>query len=317
MKRALVLSGGGAKGAFQFGAIKFIYEKVKPLSPNYYFNIIAGVSVGSLNGAMLAQDKIKELEALWNSITNDKVYDGKLNTWSSLWKILLKRKSILSNKPLQNLLAEYIQLIDFKLDKYDYRFGVVSLVTGEYHSFKITDFDDAHQLQQAILASTAMPIIWEPVARVRKKNNVAYEQLIDGGVRNVSPLSDILGEDPDEITIINCNQEKFSPDISSADNILSIAKRSLTEITINEIFRSDIDGFLKINHIISQLPSGFEIKKISGKPYKKYKAIIIEPEEDMGDPLDFSPRMTQLRITHGYEIAQQAYEKMDNHNLLN
>jgi len=141
--------------------------------------------------------------------------------------------------------------------------------------------------------------------------------LVDGGVRNVSPLSDILDEDPDEIVIINCNQEKFSPDISGADNILNIAKRSLTEITINEIFRSDINEFLKINYIISQLPSGFEIKKISGKPYKKYKAIIIEPEENMGDPLDFSPRMTQLRITHGYEIAQQTYEKMDNNSLLN
>ena len=47
-KVALVLSGGGAKGAFQFTAEKYARE-VK----GYHWDVIAGVSVGALNGSML------------------------------------------------------------------------------------------------------------------------------------------------------------------------------------------------------------------------------------------------------------------------
>ena len=51
MKRALVLSGGGAKGAFQMGAIEYIQQE----QPSYFdFEIVAGISVGSLNGVMLS-----------------------------------------------------------------------------------------------------------------------------------------------------------------------------------------------------------------------------------------------------------------------
>jgi NTE family protein len=61
-KTALVLTGGGAKGAFQFGAEQYARE-VK----GYEWDVIAGVSVGALNGTMLAMHKYRELEELWTS----------------------------------------------------------------------------------------------------------------------------------------------------------------------------------------------------------------------------------------------------------
>ena len=68
-KVALVLSGGGAKGAFQFMAEKYARE-VK----GYKWDVIAGVSVGSLNGTMLAMEKYQRLEEVWKTISNDKIY---------------------------------------------------------------------------------------------------------------------------------------------------------------------------------------------------------------------------------------------------
>ena len=62
-KIALVLSGGGAKGAFQFMAEKYARE-VK----GYRWSIIAGVSVGALNGTMLAMEKYQRLEEIWRTI---------------------------------------------------------------------------------------------------------------------------------------------------------------------------------------------------------------------------------------------------------
>ncbi len=66
-KVALVLSGGGAKGAFQFGAIKYIEEEIKKKYPEFQNKIIAGVSVGALNAVMMSMDKFNELEDIWNT----------------------------------------------------------------------------------------------------------------------------------------------------------------------------------------------------------------------------------------------------------
>lgn len=58
----LVLEGGGAKGAYQIGAWKALREagvKIKG---------VAGVSVGSLNGALICMDDLEKAEEIWNNI---------------------------------------------------------------------------------------------------------------------------------------------------------------------------------------------------------------------------------------------------------
>ena len=67
-KYALVLSGGGFNGAFQLGAINYIndnWKKITGLSGKMKFDLIAGVSVGSINGSMLALNKLGLLNELW------------------------------------------------------------------------------------------------------------------------------------------------------------------------------------------------------------------------------------------------------------
>ena len=71
-KTALVISGGGAKGAFQMMAEKYAREQ-----KGYRWDIIAGVSVGALNGMMLAMQKYARLEELWRNLTRKK---GRLAT---------------------------------------------------------------------------------------------------------------------------------------------------------------------------------------------------------------------------------------------
>ena len=78
-KTALILSGGGAKGAFQCGAEKYARE-VK----HYHWDIIAGVSVGALNAAMLGMHKYQRLWEVWNTVTPDQVLTGGFNVWSVL-----------------------------------------------------------------------------------------------------------------------------------------------------------------------------------------------------------------------------------------
>lgn len=67
-KYALVLSGGGFKGAFQVGALQYLSENWKAItgeSKPMKFDIISGVSAGALNGALLAMNEFKLLKDLW------------------------------------------------------------------------------------------------------------------------------------------------------------------------------------------------------------------------------------------------------------
>ena len=308
MKRAIVLSGGGAKGAFQFGALQYIYEEWMVRNPEYNFQIVAGISAGALNGALIAQNKFQYLKEFWNNISNDSIYKGSLGFFPALWHILIYKTCAMSNAPLHKNLSNLVFLKDFDFEKVDFRFGAVSLSDGEYKMFHAANFDADDQLVNAILASATMPAIWPPVKDVRLKSGEKVTNLIDGGVRNSNPLGDVIGDDPDEIVIINCNPPAIPADPNSAENILKIMKRALTDITINEIFRSDVNEFLRVNKIISQLPEGVSVNKPNGKPYKKYKCLLIEPGMDLGDPLDFSTEQTNLRMKHGYEVAKQLYE---------
>ena len=129
-KTALILSGGGARGAFQCAAEKYARE-VK----GYQWDIIAGVSVGALNAAMLGMRKYARLWDIWNTVMPDQVYTGGFNAWSVL-KLLFGAKSFYGNKPLEKLLREELASGTISVDV---RIGAVSLITGEYVQFMRSD----------------------------------------------------------------------------------------------------------------------------------------------------------------------------------
>jgi len=58
--KALILSGGGARGAYEAGAVRTLLEHER-------FDIICGTSIGAINGTLVAQDEVEKLEALWRS----------------------------------------------------------------------------------------------------------------------------------------------------------------------------------------------------------------------------------------------------------
>jgi NTE family protein len=65
-KTAVVLSGGGARGAFEAGVLK-------SLSQRRSFDIVCGTSIGAINAALTAQQAFDELEQLWSTISTANV----------------------------------------------------------------------------------------------------------------------------------------------------------------------------------------------------------------------------------------------------
>ena len=284
---ALVLSGGGAKGAFQFAAEKYARE-VK----GYKWSVIGGVSVGALNGVLLAMEKYERLENLWNSITRDDIMTGELNFWSIL-KMLFGAKSIFGNKPLWELLQEEVEPDKIGIDL---RIGAVSLQTGEYRQFKPSE----EGFERAALASTAIPIIWAPI-----DVSTEYPSMVDGGVRNVSPLGDVLDTEPDEVVVINCSPREPLPLLDPLNNILEIGKRSL-DIALNEIFMTDVREFTRINkNVLEASEKGVKLHNEEGKEFKYYDCKIIEPDKPLGDTLDFSRETLDNSMKAGLEKAKE------------
>lgn len=290
-KTALVLSGGGAKGAFQFAAEKYARE-VK----GYKWDLIAGVSVGALNGVMLAMQKYARLEEIWKNIANGRIYTGKMNFWAVV-KMLFGSESIYGNKPLKELID---QEVEPDLVKTDLRIGAVSLWTGGYKLFTSKDPEFGPKLKDIVLASTIMPIIWKPLEMTGE-----YRTMVDGGLRNISPLGDVLDAAPDEVVVINCNPAMPSVREKPFKNILDIGKRSL-DIALNEIFVTDVREFLRINKNVKEAEArGYTLHNEEEKPFKYYECKIIQPEIPLGDTLDFSSESIRRSMDAGWAQAQK------------
>lgn len=290
-KTALILSGGGAKGAFQAAAEKYARE-VK----GYHWDIIAGVSVGALNGAMLAMQKFDRLWQIWNTISDDQVLTGGFNLWSVV-KLFFGAKSFYGNEPLHRLL---IQELEVEKIVTDLRIGSVSLVSGEYIPFT----KESPNLVEAILASTVMPVIWTPV-----DISPEYRSMVDGGVRNISPIGDVLDSEPDELVIINCGAEAIDPLSGPPKNVKDIGLRTL-DVMLNELFVSDMGEFVRTNLLVQQASAqGLTLKNAKGRPLKYYECKIIEPISPLGDTLDFSQTAVQASLIAGEERARQVLGK--------
>lgn len=286
---ALVLSGGGAKGAFQVTAEKYLREE-----KGFTWKVIAGVSVGALNAFMIAMGKYAEMEQIWKTISRDKVMTGRLNLWSLVRMKLFGAKAIYGNKPLQQMLASHYD--PGSLAGKEVMVGAVSLANGEYKSFKPTD----DGFLKAVLASTAIPVFWDPV-----DVNPSWSQMVDGGARNITPLGDVLYADPEEVVVINCSPRTPPKPKKPLENGIDIGLYAL-DIMMNEILQTDITAFRRMNRLVQSMGASPQFLSSDGDPYKYYELKVIEPEEPLGDTLDFSRKTLDRSMRAGEEAARKA-----------
>jgi NTE family protein len=179
----------------------------------------------------------------------------------------------------------------------DLHVGAVSLISGMYEQFT----KEFLELPAAILASSSIPVVWPPV-------DISPDHLamVDGGVRNNSPVGDVLELEPDEIVIINCSSQNRGVLKKAPDNVLDIGMRTL-DIMQNEIFINDIKEFERINALVKEAgEQGIELHHPrKGRAYKYYPYVVIEPDIELGDTLDFSQSSVQTALKAGVRRARE------------
>jgi len=301
MKRALVLSGGSIKGAFQAGAIQQV------LNEGFEPEIIHGISVGSLNGSFLVNETGKQNNNYdWKQVGNTLVdfWKNEINQPSDLMKkkgffklakeLLFNRfDGIISNEPLEKLVKRMLSLENLRKSNIDFTAGAVDMVTGKLKSFNPSN----PSLIDGIIASTTIPIMM-PISHI---GGVPY---YDGGLRDVAPLKSVIEKGADEIVIILCQSENLTEKNFNTGKLMHLVSR-IMDIVVNETVNNDIARMEDVN---CQVPKKSNIiKRGFHKGKKKIKFRIIRPAKELIVKIDkFQKEDIQKMIEQGRLAAKKS-----------
>jgi NTE family protein len=185
MKKALILSGGGARGAFQVGVWKYLREI------NWTPDLICATSIGAINAAAIGSGmSVERLTNLWRTHNRSEIY--RLKTLRFLKSVLRGKplKSVLDAAPLRTMLTRNLNLEALRQSPIEIIISAVHLATGRLHLYDQAAIEIDH-----LMASSAMPILfpWQPIGG---------ELYWDGGVMANSPLFIALEKKVEEIIVV-------------------------------------------------------------------------------------------------------------------
>ena len=194
-KTALVVSGGGSKGAFAVGAIQYMIER------HLEFDIVSGTSTGAVIATLLIAGELALLNEIYSNITTKEVLKR-----NSLWAIASRKvQSWYSTRPLEDLIERRLtqEMANKVLGSRKRMFlTTVCLQTGAIVYFqtgresgqsheptsKVVRIEDRAHLVRAILASTNQPVLMPSV----EVEAGAVAEYVDGGVREYAPIQIVV-----------------------------------------------------------------------------------------------------------------------------
>jgi NTE family protein len=298
--RGLALAGGSARGAFQVGALDYLIKE-KALT----FDVVSGVSVGALNGAMEAMGKHERLKEIWKNI--DGIGDVLKRSW-------LPYRGIYKPGPLFALIQKEVRSDDFLMPFHP---GFCSYTDGRFYAPNVMKESES-LTEKHILASAMMPgYMWPVEAKVPGTSPSTEHTLLDGGVRSITPIWTLLEEYPDldEIyVIVNTQLHRIH---KAAFNktywIWDILLRTV-ELFEEEIFLGDLllaQAALKDRRYkVKRDPVGKWARLLRNRE-KVPKVHLIYSTNDPGDPMDFSQKSIQVRWNHGWNRAMDPVDLLD------
>jgi len=305
-KNALVLTGGGARAAYQVGVLSAI-AKFIPRNHGIPFPILSGTSAGAINTTSLAcyascfHLGVKKLEWAWKNFNISSIYHSDpINVFSHISQGMLASfqadyankhpRSLLNNAPLRELLN---QILDFNRIDHNIARGYLSAVSitassysnGDSISFYQSDDNNPPwsrvkrrgelcQLNtEHLMASAAIPMVFPSV-------KIKNQHFGDGSVHQLSPLSPAIHLGAKKIFVIGVDQPKSSAytkeNSRQPPSSAAIAGHLLDSI-FADTMHSDLERMARINETL---------KLISAKNRKENEGLqhidsfVINPSHD-------------------------------------
>lgn len=316
----LVLTGGGARAAYQVGVLRAIAELLPPHARSP-FPIICGTSAGAINAAGLAMSAthfatgVRQLEAVWGDLHVDQVHRADLlgvirNTIHCVGSLLSSDLSktpfsLLDNAPLRKLLGCRLPFRGIQRSIHLGALHALGVTVWGYTSGQSVTFYQGHESIkpwsrvmrvgvaarvgiQHLLASSAIPLIF-PAVRLNR------EYFGDGSMRQLAPLSPALHLGADRILVISVTKKREIPlervKVTSYPPVAQIAGHMMSSIFVDSL-EVDLERLQRINGTLTLIPP--ETKKEGGILLRPIKSMVISPSE----------RIHEIALQHAYSLPR-------------
>lgn len=248
--RALVISGGGAKGAFAGGLAEYLINV-----DGRDYDLYLGTSTGSLLVTHLALGKIERLKKFYTTVTQNDVFDvcpfvitkeahqlkARINHWNIIWQFIKGKKTFGESQALRKLIEKTLPEEDFlKAKASPKKIGVtVSNITRNVVETKyLADYD-----YQDFLDWTWVSCNMVPFMSLVEKNGYEYA---DGGFGNLVPIQEAIASGAKVIDVIVLSPRHRIVHKASNTNafnvLLSAFDFMLDQIRYDDILMGHMEG---------------------------------------------------------------------------
>lgn len=303
-RTGLVLTGGGARAAYQVGVLRGVARLLEPRAPSP-FPIICGTSAGAINAAAVAMGAddfrrtVQQLGQVWKEFHTHQVYRSDLLSvmrTGARWLGALvlgglgrnNPTSLLDNTPLGELLARSLDFTGIQRSIDAGFLKALSITASGYTSGESVSFcqvapelDGWRRARRIgmcttiqldhLMASSALPFIFPAV-------HINREYFGDGSMRQIAPLSPALHLGAERLLVIGTGR----PTGATLERVKSPGYPSLAQIAghaLNSIFldqlETDLERLQRINRTISLIPK--DVRQGNGFPLRRVEVLIMLP----------------------------------------
>jgi len=309
VKTALVMPGGGARGAFQVGVLKAIAELLPKGSQNP-FAVISGTSAGAVNSVVLASKARRfrvataELERVWANFRCHHVYrtdhltmlKSSMHWLSSMvlggW-LVGTPKSLLDNSPLRAVLSRNVRFPRIQDAIENGYLEAIAVTAAGYGSARSTSFFEASPKHASwartrrvgvkgdlhldhLMASIAVPMIFPPV-------RIGGEYFGDGAMRQATPLSPAIHLGADRILVVGVRDETadVAPGVDKPQafpSFAQIAGYMLDTLFMDGLY-SDLERMTRINQLLDSIAP--EHRTGAAAKMRPIDTMVVVPSQDL------------------------------------
>ncbi len=308
-KIALVLTGGGARAAYQAGVLAAI-TRVLPPGAASPFRIVCGTSAGAINAAILASHTenfglgVRRIMSTWGSLSSSSVHNT--DPWVVaraaarwVWAIVAggsheRPVSLLDNTPLRDLVN---RLVDFSAVRSAIRNGHLDALCVTASSYDTGDsvsfFEGTDDLQpwsrarrsgvraklgpEHLIGSAAIPFIYPP-------ERIGDQHYGDGAMQQLAPMSPALQLGADRVFVVGVGQALGPlPNASALPRHPSLGQIGghLLDAVFTDTLEMDLERLRRVNATVETLPRWLRVR--SGIDWRPVEALVVTPTQSFAD----------------------------------
>ena len=188
-KTALVLGGGGSRGAYEIG----VWQALKALGIR--IDMVYGTSVGAINAAMVAQGDIDLTADLWKELETDMVFDMAPDSKPADYVKEIVVNQGAGTGPLHGMLEKYVDEEKVRASGMDFGITAVSVPDMTPHYMRLKDIPEGKLVDYVMASASAFPALH------------AYEidgkNYVDGGYADVLPVGMALEDGAERVIAVD------------------------------------------------------------------------------------------------------------------